>query len=97
MEPPAHLLDPWFLSAPVVRLRVSCPIPLPGVPGLGIPGFASEAAPLDEAEAALRWERDDAIVKQHIMASIPDEVFIRIKGGTTAEGVWDHLNTQFEA
>lgn len=67
------------------------------VPGLGSKRSASEAAPLDEAEAALHWERDDAILKQYIMASIPDQVFIKIKGDKTAKGVWDDLNTEFEA
>lgn len=55
----------------------------------------SEAQPFDEAEATTRWEREDAIVKQYIAASIPDDVFKRIKEDMSAKDVWDDLDTQF--
>lgn len=62
-----------------------------------VPRPESEAESFDEAEAVSRWERNDAIVKQYIAASIPDRIFILIKWCTSAKDVWDDLNTQFEA
>lgn len=62
-----------------------------------VPRPGSEVESFDEAEAVSRWERNDAIVKQYIAASIPDKIFILIKWSTSAKDVWDDLNTQFEA
>jgi hypothetical protein len=62
-----------------------------------VPKSGAEVETVDEAEAAFRWERDDASVKQYIAASIPNNVFILVKGGTTAKDVWHNLNTQFES
>jgi hypothetical protein len=56
----------------------------------------SKAQPSDEAEAAIIWKREDAVVKQCIAASIPDEAFKRIKEDMSAKDVWDNLDTQFE-
>ena len=61
-----------------------------------VPSSGSKAQPFDEAEAAISWEREDAVVKQCIAASIPDEAFKRIKEDMSAKDVWDDLNTQFE-
>lgn len=55
-----------------------------------------EAQPFDEAEAAIRWEREDAIVKQHIAATIPNAAFKRMKEDMSAREVWDDLDAQFK-
>ena len=51
-----------------------------------------------EAEAAIRWERDDETVKQYIAASIPDDAFKLINGieGLSAKVIWQNLTRQFE-
>lgn len=61
-----------------------------------VPKSGAEVETVDEAEATFRWERDDASVKHYIASSIPNSVFILVKGGTRAKDVWHNLSTQFE-
>jgi hypothetical protein len=42
------------------------------------------------------WKADEALVRQLIVASVPDSVFNCIKGGTDAKSVWDELKKIFE-
>src|ERR1700677_3082778 len=44
----------------------------------------------------MRWDHDQAVVKQLIAASVPDTVFNSIKTGTTAKDVWDALKKLYE-
>ncbi|KAH9986121.1 hypothetical protein BJV77DRAFT_921951, partial [Russula vinacea] len=62
-----------------------------------VPKSGAEVETVDEAEATFRWERDDASVKHYIASSIPNSVFILVKGGTRAKDVWHNLSTQFES
>lgn len=61
-------------------------------------GTEADTVDSDEAEDAIRWERDDETVKRYIAASIPDDVFKQIKGlgGLSAKAIWQNLTTQFE-
>jgi hypothetical protein len=60
------------------------------------PKSGAEAETVEAAQAAIRWEHDDAIVKQYIQASIPDDVLEKIKGGTSAKDFWHSLKALFE-
>ena len=42
------------------------------------------------------WKADEAAVRQLIVASVPDSVFNRIKGGANAKSIWDELKKLFE-
>ena len=46
--------------------------------------------------ASERWTQGEATVKQVIAASVPDSIFMRIKGGTGAKEVWDALKQLYE-
>ena len=61
-------------------------------------GTEADTVDSDEAEDAIRWERDDETVKRYIAASIPDDVFKQIKGlgYLSAKAIWQNLTTQFE-
>lgn len=42
------------------------------------------------------WEQKQAIMVQYIAATIPDSLYIKIKGKTTAKAVWDVLKAEFK-
>ena len=44
----------------------------------------------------MRWDLDQAVVKQLIAVSIPDTVFNSIKSKTSAKEVWDELKKLYE-
>jgi gag-polypeptide of LTR copia-type len=47
-------------------------------------------------DANMRWQLDEAAVKQLIAASVLDTVFNWIKGGTNVKAIWDELKRLFE-
>ena len=53
-------------------------------------GTAGSVTPL------MRWNIDEAVVKQLIAISVPDTVFNRIKTGANAKDVWDELKKLYE-
>ena len=53
-------------------------------------GTAGSVTPL------MRWNTDEAVVKQLIAISVPDTVFNRIKMGANAKDVWDELKKLYE-
>jgi hypothetical protein len=62
-----------------------------------VPKSGADAETVDEAEATIRWESDDATVKLNIDASVPDVAFRVAKGGTTsAKDIWHNLKMRFE-
>lgn len=42
------------------------------------------------------WEHKQVIMLQYIAATIPDSLYIKIKGKTMAKAVWDILKTKFK-
>ena len=42
------------------------------------------------------WEQKQAIVLQYIAATIPDSLYIKIKGKTTVKAAWDVLKAKFK-
>jgi len=44
----------------------------------------------------MRWEADEAIAMQVIVASVPNSVFTNIKGHNTAKDVWDALKALYK-
>jgi transposase InsO family protein len=48
-------------------------------------------------DPAVRWQLDEATVKQLIAASVPDTAFNQIKTQTNAKDVWSELRKLFEA
>jgi len=42
------------------------------------------------------WKTNEAVVRQLIIASVPDSVFNCIKGGANAKSIWDELKKIFE-
>ncbi len=42
------------------------------------------------------WKQGEAIVKQQIVASIPDSLFIKIRGGKSALEIWEVLSAIFQ-
>ena len=53
-------------------------------------GTAGSVTPL------MRWNSDEAVVKQLIAISAPDTIFNRIKTGVNAKDVWDELKKLYE-
>jgi hypothetical protein len=49
-----------------------------------------------ETVTTIRWERDDAIVRQYIAASVPDDVFEVVQKGASAKDFWHNLEARFE-
>ncbi|KAN0126392.1 hypothetical protein V8E52_000032 [Russula decolorans] len=49
-----------------------------------------------ETVTTTRWEHDDAVVRQYIAASIPDDVFAVVQKGTSAKDFWHNLEARFE-
>ena len=42
------------------------------------------------------WKQSEAIVKQQIASTIPDSLFMKVRGERTAKGIWDLLKKDFE-
>jgi len=42
------------------------------------------------------WKQGEAIVKQEIAATIPDLLFMKIRGKTTALEIWNTLKKEFQ-
>ena len=42
------------------------------------------------------WKQGEAIIKQQIAATIPDSLFMKIRGKTTALKIWDALTKEFQ-
>jgi gag-polypeptide of LTR copia-type len=56
----------------------------------------SAAGTIDGLTPEVRWERDEAMVKQFVASSVPDRVFSQIKAGLTAKEFWDQLGALYE-
>ena len=56
------------------------------------PGAKTGDSPMTATE---RWEVDDALVKHYIATSIPDAVFVLVKG-KSAKDFWDNMVRMFE-
>ena len=61
--------------------------------------------PLDEAQllvdaewkkAVKEWRQGEAVVKQQIAGTIPDSLFMKIRGKGTAREIWDGLGDDFQ-
>ena len=61
-----------------------------------MPQAYATAGVVNGLDAPTRWALGEAAVKQAIAASVPDSVFMRIRGGTRAMDVWDELRALFE-
>ncbi len=55
-----------------------------------------DAGDIGGVKPETRWKADEAVVRQLIIASVPDSVFNHIKGGANAKSVWDELKKIFE-
>jgi hypothetical protein len=42
------------------------------------------------------WKQSEAIVKQEIASTIPDSLFMKVRGEKTAKEIWDLLKKDFE-
>ena len=42
------------------------------------------------------WKQSEAIVKQQIASTIPDSLFMKVKGERTAKEIWDLLKKDFK-
>ncbi|KAJ7127734.1 hypothetical protein C8R44DRAFT_616559, partial [Mycena epipterygia] len=42
------------------------------------------------------WQQGEAIVKQQIAGTIPDSLFMKIRGKTTATEIWMELSNEFQ-
>jgi hypothetical protein len=61
------------------------------------PFTATEATSLEAHEKELKiWKFGQAIVKQAIASTIPDALFLRVKGATSAAGLWKKASEEFE-
>jgi hypothetical protein len=62
------------------------------------------ATPTEDEQKALdawettntEWISNDAIIKQGIAAMIPDSLFLKVMGETTAKGMWTKVKQEFE-
>ena len=61
--------------------------------------------PLDDAQvlvetewkkAVTEWRQGEAVVKQQIAGTIPDSLFMKIRGKGTAREIWDGLGDDFQ-
>ena len=61
--------------------------------------------PLDDAQvlvetewkkAVKEWRQGEAVVKQQIAGTIPDSLFMKIRGKGTAREIWDGLGDDFQ-
>ncbi|KAK0472833.1 hypothetical protein IW261DRAFT_1314611, partial [Armillaria novae-zelandiae] len=42
------------------------------------------------------WKSEEAIVKQGIVSTIPDSLFLKVKGEATAGKMWEKVKDEFE-
>jgi hypothetical protein len=73
---------PWLLGCPLADHLTNAEVPKSGAGA--------------ETVTAIRWEHDDAVVRQYIATSIPDNVFEVVQKGTSAKDIWHNLEARFE-
>jgi hypothetical protein len=59
----------------------------------------SEAQALVNSEwrkAVKEWRQGEAVVKQQIAGTIPDSLFMKVRGKDTAREIWDGLGNDFQ-
>ena len=61
-----------------------------------VPQAYAAAGVVNGLDAPTRWGLGEAAVKQAIAASVPDSVFMHIKGNTRAMDVWNALRALFK-
>ena len=47
-------------------------------------------------EQVKMWKRGEAVIKQQIAATIPDSLFIKIRGKGSASEIWEALTSNFQ-
>jgi hypothetical protein len=60
------------------------------------PTTAETAARTKYIQDLREWESAEAIVKQGIAGTIPDSLFLKVKGELTAAGMWKKVKDEFE-
>jgi hypothetical protein len=68
------------------------------------PAVVNEAKPTEEETKALdaysvslaNWNANEAVVKQAIAATIPDSLFLKVKGEKTSSAMWQKMQGEFE-
>src|SRR5271155_701686 len=69
----------------------------PPAPALSSKPTEVETKALTEYKAELRdWMQKEAIVLQQIASTVPDSLYLRIKGKKTVKEAWDLLKNEFE-
>ncbi|KAF8494097.1 hypothetical protein F5888DRAFT_1593987, partial [Russula emetica] len=74
----------WLLGSPLADHLTNAEVPKSG----------ADAETVNDSLA--RWEHDDAIVRQYIAASIPDNIFAVVQKGTSAKDFMHNLEARFE-
>ena len=57
---------------------------------------AEAAAELEWNKELKTWKQGEAIIKQQIAATIPDSLFMKIRGKGNALEIWSSLTNEFE-
>ncbi|KAJ6536880.1 hypothetical protein B0H19DRAFT_847968, partial [Mycena capillaripes] len=69
--------------------------PLP--PTTASPPTPADTTALEAHDKELKsWKSGQAIVKQAIASTIPDALFLRVKGATSAADLWKKVTDEFE-
>ena len=62
-----------------------------------IPPSVEDSAKHEEWKKSLKvWRQEEAIVKQQIAGTIPDSLFMKIRGSGSARDIWDALSKDFQ-
>ncbi|KAJ7223769.1 hypothetical protein C8J57DRAFT_991787, partial [Mycena rebaudengoi] len=69
----------------------------PTAPTTASPPMAAEAIALEAHDKELKaFKSGQAIVKQAIVSTIPDPLFLHMKGATSAATLWEKVSDEFE-
>ncbi len=105
LEPKRPVLRPRRAAAAGVRTPAAAAAAGAGDTGTEGPKDLETPEDLSAAETLLvqdwekklkEWKQGEAIVKQQIAASIPDSLFIKIRGGKSALEIWEALSAIFQ-
>lgn len=84
-------------SCPVIPKLVPRTPESTGEVEIRLPQTKEEEKKLEEWTKELKlWKQGEAIVKQQIAATIPDSLFMKIRGKTTALEIWNALSREFQ-